>query len=141
MSLAHEFPVGCRVVILWGDGQWVNKNQPFPIPGRVYHHYTDGKRMSIVRDDNMQGAGIDDTYICVPYDGSGNCSVMLENVWLSKFPAALRCGPGGGAHEHVHTTDATGDTKPATDEPTPHMPGIDHEEIDADAWKSFKDLL
>lgn len=56
-------------------------------------------------------------------------------------PVPVWCGSGGGVHEHVHKAEASGDTTPVDDEPVPHVPGISHEEIDHDAWKSFKDLL
>lgn len=141
-DLSLVFPKGIRVMIMWGDGNWVSRNQAFPIPGEVTYHFADGQRMGIKRDDGIEGAAPDDSYIVIPYDKAGNCCVMLENVWLSKFPAALRCGPGGGPHEHVHTADATGETTaPVDPEPKHHIPGHDREEIDPDAWKSFKDLL
>lgn len=135
-DLSLIFPKGIRVMIMWGDGNWVSKKQPFPIPGEVTYHFADGVRMGVKRDDGIEGAAPDDSYVVQPYDSAGNCSVMQESVWLAKFPAALSCGPGGGNGQQVVEAEAT---EPM--EEHKHVAGHDREEIDPDAWKSFKDLL
>lgn len=86
-----------------------------------------------------------DNWLSVNREDNGtNWYVMPSTLYADQHHTPVpvpACGPGGGAHTHVHTAQPDSeDTKPVA-EPAQHVAGIDAEEIDHDAWKSFKDLL
>jgi hypothetical protein len=119
-----NFQVGDRVVIHTPDPR-VTKNGPFPIRGTVHALKARfaGDLISILRDDGKPGAGVDKTWGAIPDDRYMAYEAVFDRS------------------THHLVEDEDGQRTGVLVEKKIHIAGLDKEEIDADAWKSFKDLL
>lgn len=119
-----QFQIGDRVVIHTPDSK-LTKKGPFPIRGRVHAltSLSDARNICIHRDDGLTGKGIDKSWVCIPDDAYMALEAVFDKSIL------------------VVAVDEDGYKTGTLVEKKTHVPGLDKEEINLDAFKSFRGML